>query len=76
MKNIKEAIALVLETPEQDELVAARVPGANEGTDIPPHETADLLAAERREVMMARREDGLPLTIETVVVKITSTVSA
>ena len=76
MKNIKEAIALVLKTLEQDELVTARVSEPIDDNNILPHETPDLLAAEIREVLMARREDGLPLTIETVVVEITSTVSA
>lgn len=76
LKNIKDAITLVLKALEQDKLVAARVPGAIDGKDKPPHESPDLLATEIREVLMARREDGLPLTIETVVVEITSSVSA
>jgi len=74
--NIKEAINLVLETLEDDELVAARVLEAMEGGNVPPIETPDSVADEIREVLKARHEDGLPLTIETAVVEVTSPVSA
>jgi predicted RNase H-like HicB family nuclease len=76
LENIKEAIDLVLESWERDELVAARVLEAIEGADAPSHETPDLVADEIREVLKARHEDGLPLTIETVVVEVPSPVSA
>ena len=76
LENTKEAIDLVLESWERDELVAARVLEAIEGADQPSHETPDLVADEIREVLKARHEDGLPLTIETVVVEVPSPVSA
>lgn len=76
LTNIKEAIALVLRTLEQKELVEAHVFEAFKGNETGPHETPDLVASEIREVLAARREERLPLTIETVVVEITSTVSA
>ena len=75
LTNIKEAINLVLETLD-DELVAARVLEAVEGGNVPPIETPDSVADEIREVLKARHEDGLPLTIETAVVEVTSPVSA
>ncbi len=74
--NIKEAINLVLETLEDDESGVARVLEAIEGENVPPYETPDSVADEIREVLKARHEDGLPLTIETVVVEVTSPVSA
>jgi len=74
--NIKEAINLVLETLEDDESVVARVLEAIEGENVPPYETPDSVADEIREVLKARHEDGLPLTIETVAVEVTSPVSA
>lgn len=77
LENIKEAIALVLETLERDEVFAAFVLEAIiEGKDVPPGETFGLLADEIREVLRARQEDGLPLTIETVQVEVPSPVSA
>ena len=76
LSNIKEAINLVLETLEHDESVAARTLAAIEGENVPPNETPDSVADEIREVLKARHEDGLPLTIETVVVEVTSPVSA
>ena len=75
LTNIKEVINLVLETLD-DELVAARVLEAVEGRNVPPIETPDSVADEIREVLKARHEDGLPLTIETAVVEVTSPVSA
>ena len=76
LDNIKEAINLVLETLEDDESGVARVLEAIEGENVPPYETPDSVADEIREVLKARHEDGLPLTIETVVVEVTSPVSA
>ncbi len=76
LNNIKEAINLGLETLEDDDLVATRVLEAIEGENVPPNETPDSVADEIREVLKARHEDGLPLTIETVVVEVTSPVSA
>ena len=77
LENIKEAIVLVLETLDKDEVVrAAVVLEAIEGKDIPPRENPDRLADEIREVLRARAEDGLPPTIETVQVEVSLTVSA
>ena len=76
LRNIKEAIILVLESLEHDGSVADRTLAAIEGENVPPNETPDSAANEIREVLKARYEDGLPLTIETVVVEVTSPVSA
>ena len=76
LENIKEAVALVLETLEQDDLVAARILETIQGHDAPPHETPDVVADEIREVLKARHEDGLPLTIETVEVEVSLPVPA
>jgi len=70
LENIKEAILLVLETLEQDESARMRVLDAIEGKDVPPHETPDLVADEIRDVLKARHEDGLPLTVETAEVQV------
>ena len=56
--------------------MVARVLEAIGGENVPPYETPDSVADEIREVLKARHEDGLPLTIETVVVEVTSPVSA
>ena len=77
LENIKEAIVLVLETLDKDEVArAAVVLEAIEGKDIPPPERPDQLVDEIREVLRARAEDGLPPTIETVQVEVSSPVSA
>jgi hypothetical protein len=47
-----------------------------DGGNVPPIETPDSVADEIREVLKARHEDVLPLTIETAVVEVTSPVSA
>ena len=73
LENIKESISLVLEVLEEDKSLA--VPAA-EATHWLPIETPEVVAAEIREVLKARREDGLPLTIETAQVEVTSPVSA
>ena len=74
--NIMEAIVLVLEALESDDLLAVRVHEALRGEKPPPFESPDVLADEIREVLKARHEDGLPLTIETVQVEVPSHVSA
>lgn len=76
LANIKESIELVLETLEQKNLVAVRVKEALTGENPPPFETPDVVAHEIREVLKARHEDGLPLTIETVQVEVPSHISA
>ena len=76
LENIREAITLVLETLEQDDLVAASVLDAIEGKNVSPNETPDLVADEIREVLKARHEDGLPPTIETAQVEVSIPVSA
>jgi predicted RNase H-like HicB family nuclease len=77
LENINEAIALVLETLDRPNLLAPFVlESIHEGKDVPPRETLDLVADEIREVLRARQEDGLPLTIETVQVEVPSPVSA
>ena len=76
LANIKEAIELVLETLEQENLVAVRVKEALTGENPPPFETPDVVAHEIGEVLKARHEDGLPLTIETVQVEVPSHISA
>ena len=76
LTNIKEAIALVLEALERDDLVAVRVDETRRGEKPLPFETPDVLADEIREVLKARHEDGLPLTIETVEVEVPSQVTA
>lgn len=76
LANIKEAIALVLETLEQEDLVVVRVKETLADGNPPPFETSDVVADEIKEVLKARHEDGLPLTIETVQVEVPSQVSA
>ena len=76
LANIKEAIELVLETLEQENLVAVRVKETLAGGNPPPFETPDVVADEIREVLKARHEDGLPLAIETVQVEVPSHISA
>ena len=76
LENIREAIALVLETLDQDDLVVARALDAIEGKNVSHDETPDLVADEIREVLKARYEDGLPPTIETVQVEVLMPVSA
>lgn len=76
LENIKEAIALVLETLERDEMQVTFLLERINGKVVPPQETLDRLADEIREVLRARQEDGLPLTIETVQVEVLSPVSA
>lgn len=76
LSNIKEAINLVLGSLEHDESVVGRTLAAIEGKNVPPNETPNSVADEIKEVLKARYEDGLPLTIETVVVEVTSPVSA
>jgi len=58
LENIKEAIVLVLETIE------------SEGHEQPAQEGPKIIADEIREVLDARHEDGLALTIETAVVDV------
>ena len=67
LKNIEEAILLVLEVLEEDQTLT--VP-ASENKDWIPHETPDVVAKEIREVLKFRHEDGRPLTIETVQVEV------
>ena len=57
LENIKEAIVLLLETIE------------SEGFEQPPQEDPKIVADEIREVLDARFEEGLALTIETAVVE-------
>ena len=68
--NIKEAIALVLETLEDEDVTEARVLETIQSQNAPPSETLDVVADEIREVLKARQEDGLPLTIETAQVEV------
>ena len=73
LKNIEEAILLVLEVLEDDKSLTDATTG---NVSWPPDETADVVAEEIREVLKTRAEYGLPLTIETVVVEVTSLVPA
>ena len=73
LKNIEEAILPVVEVLEQDRGLA--MPTA-EGNHWLPHETPDVVAEEIREVLKARGEDGLPLTIETAEVEVSLPVPA
>ena len=57
LENIKDAIVLVLETVKSE--------GVNAGSKFSA-ESARTIADEVYEVLQARREDGLPLTIETI----------
>ena len=63
LKNIEEAILLVLEVLEEDKSLVAST--AEDKVRL-HHETPDVVAEEIREVLRARGEDGRPLTIETV----------
>ena len=67
LKNIEEAILLVLEVMDEDHTLG--VP-ASKNKDWIPHETPDVVAKEIREVLKFRHEDGRPLTIETVQVEV------
>ena len=67
LKNIEEAILLVLEVLEEDQTLA--VPTSKNKNWL-PHETLDVVAKEIREVLKFRHEDGRPLTIETVEVEV------
>lgn len=58
LENIREAIVLVLETIESERL------------EQPAPEGPQIIADEIREVLEARHEDGLALTIETAVVDV------
>ena len=61
--NIQEAILLVLEVVDGD------------GTPIPA-ETPEVITEEIRQILKAREEDSLPLTIETAQVELPSEVPA
>ncbi len=67
LKNIEEAILLVLEVLEEDQ--ASAVP-ASKNNDWVPEESPDVVVKEIREVLKFRHEDGRPLTIETVQVEV------
>jgi len=67
LKNIQEAILLVLEVLEEEQLPA--VPNSDD-KGWSPKETPDVIAEEIREVLKFRHEDGRPLTIETVQVEV------
>ena len=73
LRNIGEAVLLVLEVLEEDRLLAN--PTAD-GKRLSPVETADVVAEEIREVLKARGEDGRPLTIETVEIEVAYPVAA
>ena len=73
LKNIKEAIVLVLEVLEEQQSSEGK---ASRDNDSFPHETLDLVAKEIREVLKFRHEDGRPLTIGTVQVEVLAPVSA
>ncbi len=73
LKNIREAISLTLEVLAADN--GQQSPGAD-GKERLLSETPDVVADEIRQVLKARHEDGLRLTVETVVVEVTSPVSA
>ncbi len=78
LMNIKEAIQLVLEVLEKDEdLLSARVFDAmlSHGVRL-PDESPDRIADEIREILKARKEDGRPLTVETVEVLVATPVAA
>ncbi len=70
LENIKEAITLVLETLEQDALVQARGVGALASGHLHPAESPEVIGREITEILKGRLEDGLPLTIETVEVRV------
>lgn len=63
LENILGAIQLV-----RDVLI-------EEGRPI-PHETPDVVSKEVAEILRARDEDGLPLTVETVQVQLPTSVAA
>ena len=67
LRNIEEAILLVLEVLEKEQSPAAP---NSDGEEWPPKETPDVIAEEIREVLKFRHEDGRPLTIETVQVEV------
>jgi len=73
LKNIEEAILLVLEVLEEDKPLASPTAAANH---LSPVETADVVAEEIREVLTARGEHGHPLTIETVEIQVSLLVPA
>ena len=73
LKNIEEAVLLMLEVLEAEQSAAVPVSG-NRGW--PPKETPDVVAEEIREVLKFRHEDGRPLTIETVQVEVSTPVVA
>ena len=77
LENIKEAIQLVLETLEDEELAAGRVVEAIEGEKVPPYEDSpDAIALEIRSILEGRLQDGLPLTIEIAEVEVSVQVPA
>lgn len=73
LKNIEEAILLVLEVLQEDRTLAEPATGDKNWL---PGETPDVVAEEIREVLKARGEDGRPLTIETVQLEVPYPVSA
>lgn len=62
LDNIREAILLVLEVMRE------------EGTKI-PQDSSEVVAQEIQEILKAREEDGLPLTVETTQVELPSEVA-
>ena len=67
LKNIEEAILLVLDVLKEDQRLAVPTATSKDGL---PVETPDVVAKEIREVLKLRHEDGRPLTIETVQVEV------
>ena len=72
LRNIEEAILLVLEVQEEDKALGV---GASDDKNLPLTETPEVVAQEIREVLKFRHEDGRPLTIETVQVEVPYPVS-
>ncbi len=67
LRNIEEAMLLVLEVLEEERFTK----GSRSGSKVwPPKETPDVVAEEIREVLKFRHEDGRDLTIETVQVEV------
>ena len=61
LENIQEAMLLVLEVMEK-------------GNTLVTAETPEVITEEIRQILKAREEDGLPLTVETVQVELPSEV--
>lgn len=73
LENIKDAIRLMLEVLTEDRK-AVHIPSS--GSGFTEKESPSMITDEVRRVLDQRRENGLPLTIETTEVEVVVTVPA